>query len=405
MAEFNPVKYETPFFLLDEAVLLRDVAAIEVALRQYWANFRIGYSVKTNSLPGLASILKKQNIWAEVVSEDEYNMVSAMGYTPDKIICNGPVKREAWVKMLLDKQVMLHVDSHRELDYIFNHASLFPERLFTVGLRVNMDTEQLFPGESKGEKEGSRFGFSRESGELSNAIKQLRSCPNVAITGLHLHTSTTSRRCEIYRWLVREFASIVADYALSDIRYLDIGGGFYGGLPGKPSWTEYLEGIAEELLLQGFTPQKLTLVLEPGVSLLAGCFCYYTRITDSKDTVRQTYAVCDGSRIHVDPLMHKSSYFYQIIRNTQLSETRKPVQQLVGFTCLENDRFFKLFHEPVLSEGDMVRFDKVGAYTLSLSPLFISYFPAVYVKRCDGNVACIRKKWGTNEFLQLSGEE
>lgn len=402
MAEFNPMMFETPFFLLDEGVLLSDIAAIKIALRQYWNNYKIGYSVKTNSLPGLASLLRELNVWAEVVSEDEYNMVSAMGYTPDKVICNGPVKREEWVKTLLDSRAMLHVDSHRELDYIFNHASLHPEQLFTVGLRVNPDIEQLFPGESTGECTGSRFGFSVENGELANAIRQLRRSPNVAITGLHLHLSTKSRRCEVYRWLVREFAAIVSDYALSDIRYLDIGGGFYGGLPGKPTWNDYLEGIAEELFLQGFSPQKLTLVLEPGVSLLAGCFSYYTRITDNKETTRQTYAVCDGSRIHIDPLMHKNHYFYQIIRNVQASKRIRPVQQLVGFTCLENDRFFELYHEPELSEGNVVRFDKVGAYTLSLSPLFISYFPAVYIKHCDGNVTCIRKKWGTHEFLQLS---
>lgn len=401
MDSIFPKHFETPFFLLDEQLLSNDVVAIQTALKQYWDNYRVFYSVKTNSLPALAILLKEKGVGAEVVSKDEFDMVRAMGYTSKEVICNGPVKQKDWVELLLDEGVLLNIDSHRELHYISAYAQACPDKYFTVGLRVNPDIEYSFPGESKGGRYGSRFGFSEENGELAEAIEMLMKCPNVKINGLHLHISTKNRRCEIYRWLVRVFASIVSDYSLSDIQYLDIGGGFYGGLPGKPTWNDYAREISDELVCCGFYPERLTLILEPGVSLLAGCFSYYASVVDVRNTARQVYVVCDGSRIHIDPLMHKESYFYRVIRNNPMSEV-KPVQRLAGFTCLENDCFFDLFQESELSEGDIIRFDRVGAYTLSLSPLFISYFPAVYMKHCDGDISCLREKWNANEFLQLS---
>lgn len=402
MTEFNPDQLETPFFLLDEEVLLNEIATLNTTLQHHWDNYKISYSVKTNSLPYLAVLLKENGVWAEVVSEDEYNTVSAVGYTPDRIICNGPLKSKSWIENLLDNRVLLNVDSQREVEYITAYSLAHPEKSFLIGIRVNLDIESVFPGESNGGKIGSRFGFSNENGELGKVIEQLKHCPNVKVDGLHLHLSTKNRRCDVYRWLVGEFAAIVAQYALPDISYLDIGGGFYGGLPGKPTWNEYFQNISEELKLRGFSPETLTLILEPGVSLLAGCFSYYTRVVDVKNTVRQTFVVCDGSRLHVDPFMHKKDYYYQLIRKKRVLSDIVEDQRLVGFTCLENDCFFNLQNQPPLSASDMIRFDKVGAYTLSLIPLFISYFPAVYIKWHNGNLECIREKWGTKEFLQLS---
>ena len=52
--------------------------------------------------------------------------------------------------------------------------------------------------------------------------------------------------------------------------------------------------------------------------------------------------------------------------------------------------------------GDLFRFDKLGAYTITLSPLFISYYPAVYVREEDGTTTCVRRRWTAKEFIQGS---
>lgn len=391
---------QTPFFVLDRKVMVDEVQKLNYAIATYWPNTIPAYSVKTNSLPYLAKMLNELGVYAEVVSQDEYEMVGLCGYSPDKIVCNGPIKSNAFVADLMDHHVMLNIDSHVELTYAIAHAKSNPESRYGVGLRVNVDIEKYFPSESKAGEQGSRFGFCMENDELSEAVSLLRSCGNIYINGLHLHVSTSTRKVEIYEWLSDLFGDIVSRYDLKEIEYFDIGGGFFGGMPNRPGWNEYLSVISKVLSNKGFTSDKLTVILEPGVSLLAGAFSYYASVVDVKQTNRSRFIVTDGSRIHIDPFFHKTSYFYEHLTESCNPEIDKQI--VVGFTCLEYDNIMTLENKPEIKIGDVFRFDKLGAYTITLSPLFISYFPAVYVREENDSLTCVRKKWTANEFVQTS---
>ena len=395
----------TPYFIFNRKILKEEVEDLQMACKKNWNNYKIGYSIKTNSFPPLLKYFRTIGIDAEVVSEDEYNLALKVGYSSQNIICNGAVKERSWIYEILDSGALLNIDSKRELTYVCDFAQIRRSRTFNIGLRVNIDIDAHFPGETNFGYKGSRFGFSLEEGELLDAIQKLRKSPNIFISGIHLHISTKTRSTDIYRFLVRKFAEIVNRFSLKSISYFDIGGGFYGGIPGKPDWIDYLGAISQELKKHNFKPNNLKLILEPGVSIIAGSFCYYTRVIDIKKTARQKFVVLDGSRIHIDPFMHKLSYFYSIERQNLLKEktlNRNSEQVLVGFTCLENDRFFTLTDEYSLKEGDVIRFNKVGAYTMTLTPLFISLFPAVYVKNENGDIECLRPRWTVEEFIQLS---
>ena len=69
---------------------------------------------------------------------------------------------------------------------------------------------------------------------------------------------------------------------------------------------------------------------------------------------------------------------------------------------MEYDRLFELKGETALTPGDKVIYDTAGGYTMCLSPLFINYFPAVYVEHEDGSVFTARDAWTNNEYLQKS---
>ena len=78
-------------------------------------------------------------------------------------------------------------------------------------------------------------------------------------------------------------------------------------------------------------------------------------------------------------------------------------QQIVtGYTCIEMDRFLVVEEQPELLNGDRITIYNVGAYTMSMSPLFIEYFPTVIVTDCDGTTEVVREKWTTKEFVQNS---
>ena len=387
----NATELNTPFFLFDVDHLTDQVRLIKKAFERYWNNALIAYSVKTNSLPFLSKVLLNQNIAAEVVSEDEFNLVNKVGFYGSDIVCNGPIKSKTWIDNILHHKCYLNIDSKTELDLVTEYSDTHPSQIIKVGLRVNNDIEDIFPNASTAGVNGSRFGFSNETGELEAAILEL-----------HLHTSTNLRSLDVYRYIVDKFDKIVKAYSLYDIEYLDVGGGFYGEISTKPTWDDYLSAIAQELFSKKYSPTKLKIIIEPGVSLLSGCFSYYTKVVDVKDTKRSHWVLLDGSRTHIDPLMHKTvkNYFFTIVQNKETSQYSKP-QVLAGYTCLEYDTFFQLENERELRLGDMIRFDKVGAYTLTFSPLFISWFPTVYYIS-NNKLGIAREKWTTDEFMQKS---
>ena len=46
-------------------------------------------------------------------------------------------------------------------------------------------------------------------------------------------------------------------------------------------------------------------------------------------------------------------------------------------------------------------YDKVGAYTMCLTPLFIKYFPDVYVE-VNGEYILVRKAWKPEQYIMNS---
>ena len=103
------------------------------------------------------------------------------------------------------------------------------------------------------------------------------------------------------------------------------------------------------------------------------------------------------------PTMIKSSHLFHIDYTTNCSAPRPVIiQQIIsGFTCMEVDRLFTYADQPELIPGDRIIYENVGGYTMSLNPLFIQYFPAVYVRNGD-NMHMVRKKWTPVEYVQGS---
>ena len=112
------------------------------------------------------------------------------------------------------------------------------------------------------------------------------------------------------------------------------------------------------------------------------------------------FVTTDGSRNDIDPFFRKSGYFYEIL--SQNTEKEYVTNQIVsGCTCLEYDRLFSIKDSPLLSVGDRILYKNVGAYTFTLSPMFIRFIPTIYAKEENG-YKLIREKWTVEEFIQKS---
>lgn len=380
----------TPYYVIEKHQLDESINNLKKALERYWNNYIIGYSYKTNSLPWVIEYFKEKGCFAEVVSDDEYLLAKYIGYNDGNLIYNGPIKTKATMLEAIRNGCIVNLDSQRELDWLWELQD--DNKHYSIGIRVNFDIEKMCPGQSVNGDEGGRFGFCYENGELYKAISKVRES-GIEVVGLHLHTSSKTRSLAIYRAIAQTACQIINDYDLK-LEYIDVGGGFFGGMPNKPQFEDYIKEISG-LLQRYVNPQTTKLIVEPGMSVIGPNISYATSVIDVKQTSYGVFAVTDGSRTQIDPLMSKSSYFHQIEYQTDDSPL---IDKLVvcGYTCMEHDRLFELHDTKKLSVGDMIIYHKVGAYTMCLTPLFIKYFPDVYVREND-QLILVRKHW-TPEF-------
>ena len=370
------------------------------SLSENWgSNFVMGYSVKTNSLPWLLSYLKGQGFYAEVVSDTEYDLAHRLGFTGKQTIYNSPIKDKKVFETVLLAGGYVNLDSSYELDWMEELAAIYPDRQFSVGVRVNCDIAALCPEEELAAGEGGRFGYCYENGVLKAAIDKLQNIPNVKVGGLHLHSSTQSRTVKVYGALAGMAVKIAKEYAL-DLDYIDMGGGYFGGRDDKPSYRNYFTEICR-VLGTYFDRTKTTLIAEPGVSLISRATTFETQVLDIKDIRGTKFLVTNGSRVNLNPLVTRHVYPHHIEYAGDTSARSKEASQWVcGSTCMEYDRLFEIKEDVALLPGDKIIYDTAGGYTMCLNPLFIHYFPAVIIEKTDGSLFTARDAWTNDEYLQ-----
>lgn len=386
----------TPCYLYDGLEFKKSVDGFRQVLLSLLNSATIGYSVKTNSIPYLLKRAKEEDCLAEVVSYDEYELANLCGFSPERIIYNGPMKsKESFLEAVIGGGIV-NIETKRELKWL---KSLPAEGQYKVGLRLNINISRVSPEDADGAGDNSRFGFSDETEEFKDAVAFISSLPNVSLSGLHIHRTAHSRSPRFYRNSVAYAASVIRKYNLN-LEYLDVGGGYFGIFPNKPTFEDYAAAIEDGI----GEFKNLRIIVEPGNALVASCFSFLTEVIDLKRVDEKTvFVTTDGSRNDVDPFFHKTDYLKKIYRKDNDRDVI-PTQIITGCSCLEYDRLFTLRNEKELKVGDRILYNNVGAYTLTLSPLFIRYFPAVYAIEKSGKFKLVRKPWNASYLIRNDKE-
>lgn len=370
MGSNNNRPLQTPYYVISSKLLDDNIETFRKALALHWSNSVIAYSVKTNSLPWILKHMLEQGLYAEVVSDEEYLLAKKCGFGDDRIIFNGPVKGERLFEQAIKNGAVINLDSAKDLEYLEKYNT----EKDVIGIRINVDPKFFNADDTSFMQDGFRFGFSDEGGNLSVALDTVRKIYGRKKIGLHFHCNSSTRSVEVYRSISKYAAHLIKKYSI-DVDYIDIGGGFFGGVEGKPNALNYIDVIKSEL--ENVVDINSTrLIVEPGSAIVGSAVDLHTSVLDVKDTVCSRIVTTDGSRLHVDPLWKKHSYLYSI--ETAKSETIKK-QILCGYTCMDYDRIMTLSDERELSVGDKVIYKRVGSYTMTFGGMFIRYLPAVYV--------------------------
>ena len=82
---------------------------------------------------------------------------------------------------------------------------------------------------------------------------------------------------------------------------------------------------------------KPTLILEPGISMVANAFVFVTKVIEIKEIRDQKFVLVDGSAHNIKPSFHKKNLPMKILRQQEVDENSKHTFHIVGYTCMEQD--------------------------------------------------------------------
>lgn len=378
----------TPCYIIDSEAFIGNIKRINDAFSSSWGeNVSLGYSIKTNHTPWLLNEARRLGLWAEAVSGDEMNMAIREGADLSEIILNGPQKRPEEIEKVLLGGGIVNADNLSDIGVICSLAPRFEKQSVKVGIRINFDFERFCPGESTAGEEVSRFGICIENGDFERALKMLRQA-GIPLSGLHLHYSTKTRSAKAFSALAQCADDLICRFSLIDeLKYIDVGGGFFGGQVNSryPTMDGYAEAICN-ILKKHINSEKVMLILEPGASVLATAVEYLCEIINERDIRGVRVLTVDGTVLHVNPFMAPRNASVELMyRNPDNAGGESVPRQLIcGATCMEKDRLADIREAYRLGLKDRIKVHFAGAYTMGFNSCFINLPPRIYVKSGDG---------------------
>lgn len=366
-------EYGDSYFVWHPDRLARNVATWRDAFEAEYPSTRVVYPYKANDLPAVCREMADLNVGAEVCSALEWHLVKRLRIPPDRVVHNGSGRPAALVAEALVAGALVMVDSVRDARIVGTTAAAHPHRRFTVGIRCDVSTSGQVP---------SRLGVSPGSEEWSACLEALA---GVHIGGLHCHAPGGDPSAFAQR---TEALITVADrYLPGGPDFLDVGGGFYGGVPATwpgpgptPTPQAYARAITAPLLRRYRGEHtRPTLVIEPGAALVASTMTYATRVMDVKPGPRRPVAVVAGTLLHTSPNTRRSDFPVRVWGGR--GEAGR--FDVAGSTPLP-DEWLALDVAGRVREGDVLEFGNVGAYTVSVATVFTQPMPPVLMSAAGG---------------------
>ena len=422
-------EFGTPAFVFDEADLHARVAFLRENLP---ARATLCFAVKAN--PFAIPLISSEVHRFEVCSPGELNICRAVGVAPEEVVLSGVYKDEATLRPLIEVGAPIHrytVESFGQFQLLYRLAKEFDRRLPLL-LRVTT---------------GTQFGM--DESVVRQIIADYGTDPAVDLCGLQVFSGTQKTKA---RRTAKELAAADAliaalreDYGF-EVREFEFG-------PGLP--VEYFDDYDEagerallaevSALLEGMAFQG-PLTLEIGRSLVASCGSYITGVVDTKTNKGENYAIVDGGKHQMvyyggglvmrqppcrqlgreadsDP-----SYSPDVILSGARSAESKDLTSdnagdpstaglrpsaqddkgvgnaaawnICGSLCTTNDFLAKGVPAVDLAPGDVIAFDRTGAYCMTEGiSLFLSRdLPKVVFARADGTCQLVREGIPTDPF-------
>lgn len=370
-------RFGTPLYLYSKSVIEQSFLAYRNAAGE--RDTLICYAVKANSNLAVLQLLARLGAGFDIVSGGELERVLAAGGDPAKVVFSGVGKTAAEMTRALEVGVhCFNVESEAELD-LLNQVAAGLGRRAKISLRVNPDVDpKTHPYISTGLKE-NKFGI--DIRQAPAVYGRAAAMAGIEIAGVDCHIGSQLTQLEPYSDAIDRVLALV-DHLQADgitLSHIDMGGGIgidYTSDDQPPAISDLMQLL--ESKLQG---RDLSLVLEPGRSIVGNAGVLVTEVLFLKRSPDKNFAIVDAAmNDNIRPSLYQA---YQTIMPVQQRDGNPEEFDVVGPICESGD-FLGKNRALNINAGDLLAVCDTGAYGFGMSSNYNSR-PRVAEVLVDGS--------------------
>ncbi|WP_338591264.1 type III PLP-dependent enzyme [Paenibacillus sp. Y5S-9] len=395
-----------------------DLAGIQEQVRQMLGsmpgNTQLFYAIKANPDPRIIEALLPVVKGFEVASIGELLKVRAVSREVP-ILFGGPGKKESELRLAIEHGVSyIHVESLLELRRIIaiakerakeheqgsrqrhewelkqeqRYAQEYGEELIQgqkqaqevrILLRINLRSSTLPRTKIVMGGGPSPFGIDEEAVEEAIELIRVEGAGVVRLSGFHFHSLSNNMDARLHAEMIELYLLKVEQWQQQydlPVEVVNAGGGFgvtYDGSPGF-NWPLFTSLLEQSEARERLASRGGQLYFESGRLLVADHGYYAAEVTDIKTSHDQYFAVLRGGTHHNRlPASWGHNHPFQIMETDRWKysfarpEVRDRRVHIVGELCTPKDRMHSDAEVALLRVGDIVLFEKSGAYCWTIS--------------------------------------
>jgi len=359
----------TPYYLIDEKKLLRNMEIIQQVRRRSGAKSLL--ALKCFSTWGVFDLMQRymdgttsSSLFEARLGFENFGKEThayCVGYSPSDI--------EA-ISRYADKIIF---NSASQLETYYDKTKTTP-----LGLRINPGISYSHFDLADPAREHSRLGVS----DLDEITAQLS-----RISGLMFHFNCENDEFTAFEEQLNDIGERYGE-VLHQMEWVSLGGGLYFTKEGYPveKFSQKLADFAAEFDVQ--------IYLEPGESAITGCAELVTSVVDVVHNGMDVAIVDASVEAHMLDLL-----IYRLSAKVETDADAQYNYMVAGRSCLAGDVFGSFQFSEKLQIGSEIRFADAAGYTMVKKNWFNGLqMPSIVVRRLDGSIEILRE-FGYSDFL------
>src|SRR5574344_357496 len=302
--------YLGPVVVFSENRIRSNAKSIIDAFLSNYDNCKFYFAYKACYIPKIQKIIQNCGFNGEVTSSFECKM--ALKNNEKNIIWNSPGKSEEEIKLAIDNQIMMNIDSIYEATIVNEYAKKI-EKNIKVGVRLCFDVNI-----SSNIGRNGKLGVDVASGQAFDLCNFINNSTNLQLVGIHSHMSVENRtpdnHVDVLRKLV-DFANSLYNKLKITLEYISPGGGFAARNTIENSGQNISTFAKRMCEVMGDLNYKTILIIEPGRYIVDDAAINIGKILCQKQCNQTTWWISDISTNYLVSFAGREFPVYPIILN------------------------------------------------------------------------------------------